>query len=64
MRAFWPIGEAAQADYEGLREVAVAGGGTLIIAAARFERRGLAGLIAWPATAPVLPPAWWAPGGR
>jgi hypothetical protein len=43
MRAFWPIGEAAQADYEGLREVAVAGGGTLILAPARFERRGLLG---------------------
>jgi len=55
MRAFWPTGEAAQADYEGLREVAVAGGGTLTIAAAaRFERRGLAGLIAWPATEPVF----------
>ncbi len=41
-RRFWPIGEGAQADYEALRQ-----------AAARFGRRGLAGLIAWPSVEPV-----------
>ena len=53
MRRFWPAGEAAQADYELLREVALAGGASLSIAGQRFERRGLAGLIAWPAAEPV-----------
>ena len=43
---FWPIAEPAQADYEQLREIVLAGGelGELL-AARRFERRGLAGLI-------------------
>lgn len=53
MRRFWPAAEAAQAGYEALREVVLAGGSPLTIAAARFERRGLAGLIAWPATEAV-----------
>jgi hypothetical protein len=52
-RAFWPPGEAAQADYEMLRahvlEHAALPGG---LAAARFARRGMAGLIAWPAAEP------------
>ena len=43
LRRFWPVGEAAQADYEALR-----------VAAARFARRGLAGLIAWPAAEPMF----------
>ena len=52
-RVFWPPAEAAQADYEMLRSCVLAGGclpGGL--AAARFARRGLAGLIAWPTAEP------------
>lgn len=56
MRRFWPTGEAAQADYEGLREVVLAGGVSLSVAAQRFERRGLAGLIAWPAAEAMFSP--------
>ena len=51
---FWPIGEQSQADYEVLREAALSGRpleGSL--AAARFARRGLTGLIAWPRTEPI-----------
>lgn len=54
MRVFWPAAEAAQSDYETLRQAALAGHETLSIAAARFERRGLAGLIAWPTAEPVF----------
>jgi hypothetical protein len=54
VRRFWPAGEAAQADYELLREVALAGGASLSVAGQRFARRGLAGLIAWPAAEPVF----------
>jgi hypothetical protein len=52
---FWPVGEAAQADYETLR-AHLLDTGTLpdSLAAARFLRRGLAGLIAWPAAEPVF----------
>ena len=52
-RVFWPPGEAAQADYELLR-CCVLQAGRLPAgpAAARFARRGLAGLIAWPAAEP------------
>ena len=68
-RAFWPQGEAAQADYEMLRSCALAGRLPAGLPAARFARRGLAGLIAWPAAEPVFraelagaarPP--WTPG--
>lgn len=50
MSRLWPIAEPAHADYEQLREIALAGGelGELL-AARRFARRGLAGLISWPA---------------
>jgi hypothetical protein len=52
---FWPVGEAAQADYEALRRQVVATGALPdCLAAARFARRGLAGLIAWPAAEPVF----------
>lgn len=52
-RAFWPVGEAAQADYETLRaQVLAVGGLPESLPAARFTRRGLAGLIAWPAAEP------------
>jgi len=50
---FWPISEPAQADYERLRALALAGeacDGLLV--ARRFERRGLAGLISWPGAEP------------
>ena len=52
---FWPVGEAAQANYEALRAHALATGAmpdSLI--AARFARRGLPGLIAWPSADPVF----------
>jgi hypothetical protein len=50
---FWPIAEAAQADYEALREAALRGERPEAeLAARRFARRGLAGLIAWPAAGP------------
>ena len=69
-RVFWPPGEAAQADYELLRGCVLRDGWLPPgLAAARFARRGLAGLIAWPAAEPVFraelaaaarPP--WTPG--
>jgi hypothetical protein len=54
-RSFWPPAEAAQVDYEILRT-------HLLdyhrlpddLAAARFTRRGLAGLITWPVSQPVF----------
>ena len=52
---FWPVGEAAQANYETLRAHVLATGAmpdSLI--AARFARRGLPGLIAWPSADPVF----------
>jgi hypothetical protein len=52
-RCFWPSSEAAQADYEILREAVLSGHPIQSLAAARFARRGLAGLIAWPAAEPV-----------
>lgn len=54
---FWPVGEAAQADYEALRAdalTAVERPSTLSLTATRFARRGLAGLIAWPTSEPVF----------
>jgi hypothetical protein len=51
---FWPVGEASQADYEALRASALAGERPRDqLAAARFARRGLAGVIAWPRSEPV-----------
>ncbi len=50
---FWPIGEAAQADYEVLRKAVLSGEAVHSLAAARFVRRGLAGLIAWPVAEPI-----------
>jgi hypothetical protein len=54
-RSFWPPAEAAQADYETLR-AHLLGHGALPddLAAARFARRGLAGLITWPVSEPVF----------
>jgi hypothetical protein len=66
-RSFWPPAEASQVDYETLRahllqHCRLPDG----LAAARFARRGVAGLIGWPTAEPVfvaelLPaarPAW------
>jgi hypothetical protein len=50
---FWPISEPAQADYEQLRGIVLAGGELGEILAARpFARRGLAGLIRWSSAEP------------
>jgi hypothetical protein len=54
MRALWPPGEAAQADYEALRAAAVAGRALVDAAAHRFARGGLAALIARPHAQPAL----------
>lgn len=43
---FWPAGDAAQAEYELLRAATLAGERPETLAAARFARRGLTGLIA------------------
>jgi hypothetical protein len=49
------VAESAQADYERLREAVLASGRLPDeLASARFRRRGLAGLIAWPAAEPVF----------
>jgi hypothetical protein len=54
-RRFWPVGEAAQADYEALRaQVLATGAASDSLIAARFARRGLSGLIAWPSAEPVF----------
>ncbi len=54
-RSFWPPVEAAQVDYEALRaHVCEHSGLPEGLAAARFARRGLAGLIAWPSAEPVF----------
>jgi hypothetical protein len=52
-RSFWPVGEAAQADYERLRGLALAGTPAVDLAARRFERHGLWGLMACPQAAPA-----------
>lgn len=54
-RRFWPVGEAAQADYEALRaHVLATGAPPDSLLGARFARRGLPGLIAWPIAEPVF----------
>jgi hypothetical protein len=54
-RSFWPPVEAAQVDYETLRaHVCEHSRPPEGLAAARFARRGLAGLIAWPSADPVF----------
>ena len=52
-RLFWPAVEPSQTDYEALREAALLGSPLECLAAMRFARRGLAGLIAWPHAEPV-----------
>jgi hypothetical protein len=55
MTRFWPISQAAQADYERLRECVVSGGRLPDdLTSARFCRRGLVGLIAWPDAEPLF----------
>lgn len=51
---FWPVAEPAQAVYEQLRALVLAGGqlGDLL-SARRLARRGLAGLISWPQAEPA-----------
>jgi hypothetical protein len=52
---FWPAADAAQADYEALRaHVLATGAPPESLVAARFARRGLPGLIAWPSAEPVF----------
>jgi len=54
MSLSWPVSEPCQADYERLRSVVVATKALPdSLAAARFARRGLAGLIAWPDAVPI-----------
>ncbi len=52
MREFQPFAEAAQADYEALRRAALEDRVVSGLAALRFERRGLAGLILCPVSEP------------
>jgi hypothetical protein len=54
VRALWPVGEAAQADYEMLRDAALSGVGLASPVAARFARVGLVGLIVAPAARPAF----------
>jgi hypothetical protein len=54
MNRFWPVRESAQADYETLREAALAGLAVVSPAATRFARAGLAGLIVRPIAQPVF----------
>jgi hypothetical protein len=54
MRPLWPPGEAAQADYEALRDAALAGTPLADATAARFTKGGLAALIARPLAEPVF----------
>jgi hypothetical protein len=54
-RSFWPPREPAQVDYETLRaQVLEPSGLPQGLAGARFARRGLGGLIAWPSAEPVF----------
>jgi hypothetical protein len=54
-RSLWPPVEAAQIDYEALRaHVLTHDRLPDDLAAARFSRRGLAGLISWPVSEPVF----------
>lgn len=54
-RSFWPPVEAAQVDYEALRAHLLEHDRLPEdLGAARFARRGLAGLIAWPVSDPIF----------
>ncbi len=55
MSRLWPVAESSQADYERLRQAVVSSGRMPDdVASARFSRRGLAGLIAWPDAEPAF----------
>ena len=55
MSRFWPAADPRQVAYERLRTAVLAGGRLPDeLAAARFARRGLAGLIIWPQAEPVF----------
>lgn len=54
MRRFWPPSEAAQADYEVLRQAVLDGRPLISQSAARFENQGLWGLISKPLAQPVF----------
>jgi hypothetical protein len=51
---FWPVGEAAQSDYEALRAAVLAGVPLCNPTAVRFARAGLWGLIRRPVAEPVF----------
>lgn len=55
LRSFWPAVEAAQIDYEALRAHLLEHDRLPDdLGAARFARRGLAGLISWPVSDPIF----------
>jgi len=54
MTRLWPVGEAAQADYERLRAAVMAGAPLAGVEAARFARAGLWGLLGRPGAEPVF----------
>jgi hypothetical protein len=55
IQSFWPPIEAAQIDYETLRSHLLEHDRLPEdLAAARFARRGLAGLISWPVSEPIF----------
>lgn len=55
VRSFWPPVEAAQIDYEALRTHLLEQDRLPDdLAAARFVRRGLVGLIRWPVSDPIF----------
>lgn len=55
MSRFWPPADPRQQAYERLRSAVLASGRLPDeMAAARFARRGLAGLIIWPEAEPVF----------
>jgi hypothetical protein len=52
---FWPVAESSQADYEAMRKAVVDNASpSNELAFARFSRRGLFGLIAWPSAEPAF----------
>jgi hypothetical protein len=54
VRAFWPISDSAQADYETLRVAVLTEQVPVGSAWLRFSRHGLAGLIVAPVSPPVF----------
>jgi len=60
----WPVGEAAQADYENLRSAVLAGLAPVGEAATRFEAEGLRGLIRRPVAEAVFTACLHGPPGQ